>query len=137
MTELINRIAEAIAHMEGFYAPGPSLAKRNRNPGNIRQWSKGGVLYPKYEGYVDFCAWAAGDAVAGLAEGWRVLFALVGQYVSGEYTGGHVPTLYQMFEVYAPSADANHPKQYAEFVAARIGIPPDQSLAPPRPFQPE
>jgi hypothetical protein len=133
VTSLIDRIADAIAHEEGFYLKGPSLAKRNLNPGNIRQWMHGGKAYPTYRGYVDFGAWAKGDATDGLAEGWRVLKALVGQYVAGKYTGGRVPTLYQMFEVYAPAADANHPKGYAEFVAKSIGVPADQALQPDLP----
>lgn len=137
MTELVNKIAAAIAQMEGFYLDGPSLAKRNCNPGNIRQWAKDGKPYPTYRGYVDFGAWAGGDKALGLAEGWRVLFALVSQYTAGKYTGGHVPTLYQMFEVYAPAADANHPNGYAEFVSARVGIPPDQPLDKPDAPKPE
>jgi hypothetical protein len=33
-----------------------------------------------------------------------------------------------MFRVYAPSADGNHPANYARFVASRIGARPDQRL---------
>ncbi|NUN00284.1 MAG: hypothetical protein HUU41_04165 [Bryobacteraceae bacterium] len=54
--ELIEKIARAIAEMEGFYATAakPTLAQRNANPGNIRQWRDGrGRQYPTSKGYVD------------------------------------------------------------------------------------
>ena len=57
--ELIEKIARAIAEMEGFYltAAQPTLAQRNANPGNIRQWRDGrGSAYPTHRGYVDFVA---------------------------------------------------------------------------------
>lgn len=93
--------------------------------------------------------------VAGLTEGWRVFRVLVGQYLDNKYTAAAVakriakeitdahergdptpmfpeghdsPTLYEMYGVYAPSADANHPKAYAEFVAKSLGVPPDKPL---------
>ena len=130
--QLIDGISDAIANMEGFYLKDrPSMAQRNLNPGNIRQWANKGKPYPTFQGYVDFGAWALLGGLSrseGLAEGWRVLKALVGQYAAGKYTEGKVPTLYEMFQKYAPSADANHPKGYAEFVAKKIGIPPDRPL---------
>jgi hypothetical protein len=58
--ELIEKIGQAIAEMEGFYrtAAQPTLARRNANPGNIRQWRDSrGRPYPTSKGYVDFVAW--------------------------------------------------------------------------------
>ena len=138
--ELIGHIARAIAEMEGFYAIAtkPTLAQRNANPGNIRQWRDArGRPYPTHRGYVDFVAWAS-ERFAGapredmsrraLAEGWRVLRVLVGQYLEGKYTQGKPPTAEEMFRVYAPSTDGNYPANYARFVAGRIGARPDQQL---------
>jgi len=129
--ELVQKMAEAMATMEGFYLDSkePSLAQRNCNPGNIRTWKRAdGSYYPQYKGYVDFVMWAFGDKDKALTEGWRVLRKQINSYVDGKLHGGKSPTLYQMFEKYAPSADNNHPKQYAEFVASRVGIPPDKPL---------
>jgi hypothetical protein len=138
--ELIEKIARAIAVMEGYYATTakPTLAQRNANPGNIRQWRDArGRPYPTHRGYVDFVAWAS-ERFPGasreemsrqaIEEGWRILRVLVGQYLDGKYTQGKPPTLEEMFRVYAPSADGNHPANYARFVARKIGAPPDQRL---------
>lgn len=138
--ELIEKIARAIAEMEGFYvtAVKPTLAQRNANPGNIRQWRDArGRSYPTYRGYVDFVAWAS-ERFPGasreemsrraIEEGWRILCVLVGQYLDGRYTQGKPPTAMEMFRVYAPSADGNHPANYARFVARRIGARPEQRL---------
>jgi hypothetical protein len=146
--ELVDRIARAIAHMEGFYLTQedaekrglrwPTVAQRNCNPGNVRRWAnRAGIEYPRRDGYVDFLAWARlrnpdlppeqlRDEA--LAEGWRVLRTLVDQYVQGRYHSGTSPTLYEMFSVYAPASDDNHPRQYAEFVARRVKIRPDVPL---------
>lgn len=138
--ELIERIARAIAEMEGFYltAAHPTIAQRNANPGNIRQWRDAKRLaYPTQGGYVDFVAWAS-DRLPGASreemsqraidEGWRILRVLVGQYLDGRYTRGRPPTAEEMFRVYAPSADGNHPAGYARFVAGKLGVRPDQRL---------
>jgi hypothetical protein len=138
--ELIEKIARAIAEMEGFYVTSakPTLAQRNANPGNIRQWRDArGRPYPTHRGYVDFVAWAS-ERFPGLSreemsrraleEGWRILRVLVGQYLDGKYTQGKPPTAEEMFRVYAPSADGNDPAGYARFVAGRLGARPDQRL---------
>ena len=138
--QLIDKIARAIAEMEGFYvtAAKPTLAQRNANPGNIRQWRDArGRPYPTHRGYVDFVAWAS-ERFPGLSreemsrraleEGWRILRVLVGQYLDGKYTQGKPPTAEEMFRVYAPSADGNDPAGYARFVAGRLGARPDQRL---------
>jgi hypothetical protein len=138
--ELIEKIAQAIAEMEGFYrtAAQPTLAQRNASPGNIRQWrDRSGKPYPTSKGYVDFVAWAS-ERFPGasreemsrraLEEGWRILRVLIGQYLDGRYTQGKPPTAEEMFRVYAPSSDGNHPASYARFVARKLGARPDQRL---------
>jgi len=137
---LIEKIAQAIAEMEGFYATAakPTLAQRNANPGNLRAWRDAhGRPYPTHRGYVDFVAWAS-ERFPGLSreemsrraldEGWRVVRVLVGQYLEGKYTQGKPPTAEEMFRVYAPSSDGNQPANYARLVAAKLGARPDQRL---------
>lgn len=122
--EVIDAIADAISEMEGFKHKTSRVAVRNANPGNIRIWrGKDGKPYPTHRGYVDFVAWANGDYTKGLEEGWRVLRVLVGRYIDGHLTG-HPPTFVEMFEKYAPAADNNHPRQYAAFVATKLGASP-------------
>ena len=146
--ELIDRVARAIAEMEGFFVSEmqardrkirhPTLSQINANPGNIRQWRDSrGLPYPTSRGYVDFVAWAS-ERFPGLSpedlsqraleEGWRVLRVLVGQYLDGRYTQGRPPTCEEMFRTYAPSSDGNHHANYARFVAGRLGVRPDQPL---------
>ena len=138
--ELIEKIARAIAEIEGFYvtAAKPTLAQRNANPGNIRQWRDArGRPYPTHRGYVDFVAWAS-ERFPGasreemsrraIEEGWRILRVLVGQYLDGRYTQGKPPTAEEMFRVYAPSSDGNDPANYARFVASKVDARPDQRL---------
>lgn len=146
--ELVDRLARAIAEKEGFYVteaqakargiPWPTLAQRNANPGNIRRWTDArGKPYPTSKGYVDFVAWAS-ERFPGasreemsrraLEEGWRVLRALVGQYIDGRYTDGKPPTITEMFRRYAPAEDANDPDGYAVFVARRLGATPSTRL---------
>lgn len=125
--ELVDKIAHAIAKMEGYYKP-DSLAWRNANPGNIRRWRRNGE-YPRRKGYVDFVAWAGGDRAKGEAEGWRVLKAQVYRFVSGARTNGRVPSLREIFHIYAPASDGNDPDKYAEFVSSQIGIDADIGLA--------
>lgn len=127
-SELIDKIANAIAEMEGYGKKG-SLAWRNANPGNIRRWrGLDGEPYPQRRGYVDFVAWARGDREKAEKEGWRVLRRQVFLFVSGVRTNGRVPSLREMFHVYAPRADGNDPDRYAKFVAGKLGIDVDVPL---------
>ena len=136
--ELLDKLARAIDEMEGFFSAHPTLAQRNANPGNLRAWRDAkGRPYPTSGGYVDFVAWASSRIPGAsreeirqraLDEGWRILRVLVGQYLDGRYTHGKPPSAEEMFRVYAPSADGNHPAAYARFVAAKIGARPDQGL---------
>lgn len=111
MQEIISRISQAIAEMEGFTSGASKIAIENNNPGNIRFWSKS---LPMNRGFTKFST---------LEEGWKALNKLIGDYIKGRYTGGKSPTLEQFFAAYAPTGDGNNPIKYAQFVSARTGIP--------------
>lgn len=114
--ELVGRMAEAIATMEGYYRPG-TQAKRNRNPGNLRCWGP----MPIHNGFVVF---PSEDA------GFEALETQIRKNIRRglnlyEFFGGK-PGYYPG---YAPDNDGNNARHYAEFVAKRIGIDPSAVLA--------
>ncbi|MFN3324296.1 MAG: hypothetical protein ACK5AZ_12425 [Bryobacteraceae bacterium] len=115
MNPLVDAIAHAIATMEGFYVPG-SLAQRNNNPGNLRNWGS----LPTNSGYAVFPT---------VEQGWAALKRQVKLNIGRglnlyEFFGGKPGT----YAGYAPAADNNRPNQYAEFVAGRVGIDPTEPL---------
>lgn len=134
---LVERIAIAISEMEGFNKPG-SRAQRQNNPGNLRSWGKTPVL----DGFANFPT---------PAEGWRALRRQVWRNVDRgltlyEFFGGKRVTdtltvthpdgtveevekkTTVVYAGYAPDADGNRSRHYAEFVAKRAGIPVDVPL---------
>lgn len=107
---LVEKIAVAISAMEGFPKKG-SRANRQNNPGNLRSWGK----TPIVEGFANFPT---------AAEGWSALRRQIWRNVDRgltlyEFFGGK-PNVYAG---YAPDADGNRSRHYAEFVAKRAGIP--------------
>ena len=114
--ELVGRIAEAIATMEGYYKPG-TPAKRNRNPGNLRTWG----AMPTHNGLVVFPSEDAGfEALEhqirkNIRRGLSFYEFFAGR--PGYYPG------------YAPACDGNDPVGYAEFVAKRVGVKADTVIA--------
>jgi hypothetical protein len=115
-SQLIDAIAAAIARMEGYYVQ-QSISQRNRNPGNLRSW---GTL-PTVGGYAKFDS----DAT-----GWAALKRQVSRNIGRgltmyEFFGGRAG----VYPGYAPAADANHPREYAEFVARQVGCAPDVVLS--------
>lgn len=112
---MVNEIAESIARMEGFYTPG-TLARINNNPGNLRTWGS----LPIRNGFAVFPTEEAG---------WNALRRQVQLLIDRglnlyEFFGGK-PGVYPG---YAPAADNNKPRQYAEFVAGRVGIDPSVAI---------
>jgi hypothetical protein len=101
--------------MEGWNVKG-SRARRNNNPGNLRSWK--GV--PVDGGYAKFPT---------AAEGWNALRSQIKRNVGRsltfiEFFGGKKG----VYPGYAPGADGNAPRHYAEFVAKRVGVPADVPL---------
>ena len=112
---IVEKIATAISVMEGFPKAG-SRANRQNNPGNLRSWGK----TPIVEGFANFPT---------AAEGWSALRRQIWRNVDRgltlyEFFGGKP----KVYAGYAPDADGNRSRHYAEFVAKRAGIPVDVPL---------
>lgn len=112
---LNDQIAQAIATQEGFYVPG-SLAQRNNNPGNLRSWGSNPIV----DGYAKFPT---------LNAGWAALAQQINLNIGRglnlyEFFGGK-PGVYAG---YSPATDKNRPREYAVFVASRIGLDPSIPL---------
>lgn len=134
--ETTNRIVE-LAHaikdfevyakpgetVRGIHFPNGSISYRNNNPGNLR-WSymqdgqKGGYAY--FDTY---------------GEGWEALLHQLRIAADGrssvynpEDTLWNEDDKKGFFNKYAPSSDNNHPKNYAEFVAKRLGVGLDYQI---------
>lgn len=130
--ELINIIAESIAHHEGYYVTQaeaqkrgtrwPTRAQRNRNPGNLRRWDPKRDKYDDVDPAKRYVIFDTEEA------GWSALRKLCEQYLGGKYHKAHKdprlktdkPSLWQWFRVYAPAEDANNPESYAAGVAADL-----------------
>jgi hypothetical protein len=115
---LVDALSGAIARREGFYVPN-SKAQRNHNPGNIRPWpdcklptAGGMILFP--------------DDAAGFKQLKAQIYKNIERGLTlYEFFGGR-PGVYAG---YAPAADHNDPKSYAEFVARLVGIPADVQIS--------
>ncbi len=108
--ELLERMAEAIKRFEGWF-PG-SVSYRNNNPGNLKFRGQPGAIGQDEQGHAIFDTYE---------NGWK---ALLNQLRLIIYGGSQVykpdMTFYDVFSRYA---EANS-KEYAEFVAASLGVPP-------------
>ena len=104
---VLEAFADAIMQYEGW-KPG-SRSWRNRNPGNMRHAT---MQVGDDGGYAVF---------ATLGDGWESLLFDIRAKCQGApmtKTGlGPESTFEEFFQVWAPSADNNHPAQYAKFVA--------------------
>lgn len=118
---MIYEWARAIQRHEGYF-PG-SASYRNNNPGNFRC---SGLVMGEF---------GAIKCVNNLAvfrtfdEGFAALRQFLIYAAEGKLRA-YKPdmTLYQFYAVYAPSADNNNPKNYAEAVAKDLGISPNTRI---------
>lgn len=116
--ELVKLFAKRIAMMEGFYVMNGKRnpAQRNNNPGNLRSWGS----MPIVDGFAKFPT---------IEEGWRALYVQVTKNIFvrkltfREFFCGN-----KSYGGYAPDADGNHCKHYAEFVAEFFGAKIDQKI---------
>lgn len=107
--------ADAIQQYEGW-KPG-SRSYRNNNPGNLRRWGR----YPIEGGYVKFPSYEIGRAA---------LETQLKKAASGR-SRVYRPnmTLTEFFGRYAPADDNNAPRKYAEFVARKLKVRSDVTIA--------
>jgi hypothetical protein len=133
-TVFVHGIAIAMSQMEGFPVIN-SRARRNNNPGNIRDPGPHRI-WPAYpideEGFLQLPTPMIG---------WNLLYHQILENIERGLT------LYEFFAGkpgvyggYAPSSDNNRPLQYASFVATRMGniplnTPLTQLLLPADPPQ--
>ncbi len=111
----IERIADAIKEMEGYYTGSRSF--RNRNPGNLK-WTP----YTKSLGAIDKDS--GGFAIFPSTEaGRKAIIQLIKDAKNGLLKAYRpTMTLLEFFSVYAPAADKNNPTSYSATVAKKVGI---------------
>ena len=107
---VIEKMANAIKSFEGWYEG--SRSWRNNNPGNLKFAGQAGAVGQDETGHAVFATYE---------DGWA---ALIRQLRLAFYGGSRVyglqDTLYTFFSKYAEG----NSKQYAEFVAGRLGVSP-------------
>lgn len=90
---------------------GAGAAVKNNNPGNLRNKDGSWMKFSTPE------------------EGFKGLMGYLERAKAGDHTAYKpTQTLYQFFAKYAPAADSNNPKSYAEAVAKRLGISPNTTI---------
>lgn len=109
---IVAWIAYQIATFEGYFKPG-SLAERNNNPGNLRNWGN----RPTRNGFAYFDN--INDGVSALYR--QIHLNIQRDLTFREFFAGK-PGVYPG---YAPAADKNNPNQYAAYVANIFGWPID------------
>jgi len=98
----------------------PSISYRNRNPGNIR-WGAGGFTSVKSRGGMKGEGGFAKFPT--VIKGLACLADLLGTITYSTLT------IREFFLRYAPAADNNTPKMYAQFVSDFSGIDIDKNLS--------
>ena len=122
----IPLLADAITSFEGWY-PG-SRSWRNNNPGNLRA---GVGMTGMDGGFAVFPDVATGKQalihqLTIIANGTSIVYNARAEDL-GLVNCGELSIL-QMCEVYAPSSDNNSPRQYAEFLSKKVGVPVEYKL---------
>lgn len=107
----MTKLAEAIAHQEGFYVAG-SLPQRQNNPGDLRHAP--GETHP---GNPD-----AVGCFPDVATGWAALDRQLNLY------GERNMTVQQMVEEYAPPSE-NNTQAYLDYVCQYVGCDPSTPVS--------
>lgn len=90
---------------------GAGAAVKNNNPGNLRNIDGSWMKFNTPQ------------------EGFKALMGYLERAKSGDHTAYNSnQTLYQFFSKYAPAADSNNPKAYAENVAKKLGVSPGTKI---------
>lgn len=141
MPKKLDQLVDAIQTYEGWHPPGKksirgSRSYRNNNPGNLKYTpytAKLGAYSKDAQGFAIFRSLEDGrnalktllTAAANLTlKSYREYAEKLAKTRNGEV----YLTLLDLFEVYAPTFDANEPKSYAMFVAGKLGVDPKTKL---------
>jgi hypothetical protein len=111
---LYDRMAKAIMEFEGYFEG--SVSWKNNNPGNLKYAGQASATGADSQGHAIFPTFQ---------DGYRALINQIRRMFQG-YGSIYKPTmtLYQTFSRYAEG----NSRQYAEFVASRLGVSPDSTL---------
>jgi hypothetical protein len=98
---------------------GGSLSWRNNNPGNLKFGEfakKRGAVGPGYGQHAIFP-----DVATGLQAQKELLFS--------DERGYNTKSISEAIAIYAPAGDGNSPKEYAAYVAKKLGVPKTTKLS--------
>lgn len=111
---IVEAIALAIREFEGWYEG--SRSWRNHNPGNLKFAGQPGAIGADESGHAIFNS----DS-----NGWAALRQQIRAAFNGvSHVYSQADTFYSFFAKYA----AGNAREYAEFVAAKLGVSPDTRL---------
>lgn len=112
--DVLNKFAEAIKQFEGWFEG--SASQRNNNPGNLKDRGQTGVIGRDQQGHAIFNTYQAGYD------------ALLNQLRLIVYGGSSIynPGM-SFYDVFSKYAEGNS-RQYAEFVAAQLGVSPETRM---------
>ncbi len=111
---LYDRIAKAIMEFEGYFEG--SVSWKNNNPGNLKFAGQAGATGADSQGHAIFSDFQVG---------YRALINQIRSMASGQ--SSLYPAGWSLYQVFARYAEANS-REYAEFVASRLGVSPNMTL---------
>lgn len=111
---LYDRMAKAIMEFEGYFEG--SVSWKNNNPGNLKLAGQAGAVGADSQGHAIFPDFQTG--YRSLVNQVRIMFTAGGSIYNPAMS------LYQVFSKYAEG----NSREYAEFVAGRLGVSPQASL---------
>ena len=108
-----DRMAKAIMEFEGYFEG--SISYQNNNPGNLKFRGQAGSTGADSQGHAIFTTFQ---------DGYRALINQIRLMFGGSSIYNPTMSLYQVFSKYAEG----NSREYAEFVAGRLGVSPQASL---------
>ena len=117
---MLQRLAGAIAEMEGFYKP-RSVPQRLNNPGDL--------MFAHQRKAVPHSIVGSDNKVRIYAEfptiedGWEALYRQI------RLDASRGLTISQFIHKYAPADDGNNPRSYTAYVCRRLGVGKDSLLS--------
>ena len=128
----IPELAKYVQEFEGWELPSyknfwrGSISFRQNNPGNLRySFYQSGVK----GGYSYFKDYETGrkaliHQLTIIANGTSPAYNRAAKDRGWKVKNSSELSLIQVFQIYAPSSDGNHPLKYAAFLAGKIGVSP-------------